>query len=1033
MQMKSRIILLLFFTGFMMSNLQAQMKQIKFSEAAIPVTDIKINPKTTMTEMNPERIREATFKSIDNGMLFGLKNGLKPGHLNDRQVPSYIEGELRHSASGSRSITVMAEEYLKAAAPAMKIKDPQSEFSVISDETDEIGMQHIRMQQIHKGIPVYGGQVVLHATQGKINFLNGSYYPSFELDNVKPSLTIGEGSSLAFADMGQQLVYDTDMSKFGDLSTQSELVVYPYQGDYFLVYHYTVYKNLIERWEYFIDATSGNIINKYESMCKFHNHQHDGNTSCSSQDNHQETAVLLDGPSTATALDLFNINRQINTYQVNSTYYMIDGARDIFSASGSKMPDNPSGVIWTINAFNTSPANNNFRYDHVTSSNNQWNNKTAVSAHYNGGKAFEYFRNTHNRRSINGNGGNIISFINVADDNGKSMGNAFWNGQAMFYGNGDNAFSELAKGLDVAGHEMSHGVIQGTANLDYEGESGALNESFADVFGVMIDRDDWLIGEDVVIKSAFPSGALRSMSDPHNGAKANDFNAGWQPRHYDERYKGSQDNGGVHINSGIPNYAFYKFATAVGKDKAEKVYYRAIANYLTKSSKFVDCRVAVVKAAGDLYSKAEVDAAKQAFDEVGIYGDKGGDYENDVDTNPGQEFVLVTGPQNNGIYILATDANKTEVAQLTSKQILSKPSISDDGSEIVYIGADKKMYYTTIDWTKGSFTPDQELSKDPIWRNVIISKDGSKLAALLDQEENSMYVFYFGKNGVIQNKFDLYNPTYSSGVKTVDVKYADAMEFDLSGEYVIYDAENEIKSNTNGSIQYWDISFVKVWNNSSGTFSLGEVSKLYSSLPEGTSIVNPSFSKNSPYIIAFDFIDSDGNVAILGANIERGETGLIFENNALGYPNYSSKDDKVVFDNLSNNSSYNIGVATMKTNKIEVAQDPVLFTQNKRWATWFSNGKRTTSSVDNFVKSESLFTIANNPVSQTLVLQFGKEVLNQSTITVTDVSGRTLLKKSLNQTNGQRTEVNVSALESGVYIVSVQSGSDVQSAKFVKQ
>lgn len=123
----------------------------------------------------------------------------------------------------------------------------------------------------------------------------------------------------------------------------------------------------------------------------------------------------------------------------------------------------------------------------------------------------------------------------------------------------------------------------------------------------------------------------------------------------------------------------------------------------------------------------------------------------------------------------------------------------------------------------------------------------------------------------------------------------------------------------------------------------------------------------------------------------------------------------------------------MKTNKIEVAQDPVLFTQNKRWATWFSNGKRTTSSVDNFVKSESLFTIANNPVSQTLVLQFGKEVLNQSTITVTDVSGRTLLKKSLNQTNGQRTEVNVSALESGVYIVSVQSGSDVQSAKFVKQ
>lgn len=93
------------------------------------------------------------------------------------------------------------------------------------------------------------------------------------------------------------------------------------------------------------------------------------------------------------------------------------------------------------------------------------------------------------------------------------MGNAFWNGQAMFYGNGDNAFQPLAKGLDVAGHEMTHGVVEGTANLEYQGKSGALNQSFADIFGVMIDRDDWKIGEDVVKTSAFPSGALRSMGD----------------------------------------------------------------------------------------------------------------------------------------------------------------------------------------------------------------------------------------------------------------------------------------------------------------------------------------------------------------------------------------------------------------------------------------------------------------------------------------------------------------------------------------
>jgi bacillolysin len=105
----------------------------------------------------------------------------------------------------------------------------------------------------------------------------------------------------------------------------------------------------------------------------------------------------------------------------------------------------------------------------------------------------------------------------------------------------------------------------------------------------MIDRDDWKIGEDVVKTSAFPSGALRSLEDPHNGASTNNFNAGWQPRHYDERYKGTEDNGGVHINSGIPNWAFFKFASAIGKDKAEKVYYRALTTYLNQIIKI--CRL----------------------------------------------------------------------------------------------------------------------------------------------------------------------------------------------------------------------------------------------------------------------------------------------------------------------------------------------------------------------------------------------------------------------------------------------------------
>ncbi len=1030
--MQIRTLLLSFFMIFLLGNTHAQMKKIDFPKEKISVQKFDIKDKSAITQMDPSRIVQVEYKPMNTMPMNNLKSGLKLGFLNKWQVPTYIEGTLPNTSSANRSTTEVATEYLKAAAPAMKIKNPESEFAFKSEEIDEIGMKHIRMQQMYQDVPVYGGEVVLHGRDNKIEFLNGSYYPSFELDNVEPALSIAAGEAIVTENVGKQVIYERDMEQFGDMKTQSALVVYPFEDRFILAYHYIVYKNLIDRWEYFVDAQTGAVINKYESMCKFHNHIHTDGTACTHGHEALETEkqVLLDGAVTATALDLFNINRQINTYQVGASYFLIDAARDIFSQSGSSMPNNPNGVIWTINAFNTSPATSSFNYDHVKSNNNQWNDKTAVSAHYNGGKAFEYFKNTYNRRSINGSGGNIIGFINVADEDGRSMGNAFWNGQAMFYGNGDSAFDPLAKGLDVAGHEMSHGVIQSTANLEYQGESGALNESFADVFGSMIDREDWKIGEDVVKRSAFPSGALRDMSDPHNGAQTNDFNRGWQPRHYSERYQGTQDNGGVHINSGIPNYAFFKFATAIGKDKAEQVYYRALIQYLTKSSKFVDCRVAVIKAASDLYGQAEVSAAQKAFDEVGILGDQGGNYETDINENPGQEFVLTTGSDNRGLFLL--DDKGSQIAQLSNQTIISKPSVSDDGSEIVYIANDKRMYIIAIDWQKGEATSPQILSNDAVWRNVIISKDGSKIAALIDEEINNLYVFYFGPNGVIQNEFELYNPTYSSGVKTGDVQYADAMEFDLSGEHIIYDALNEIKSNTSGSITYWDISFIKVWNNASNTFSLGEVSKLYSSLPQGTSIGNPSFSKNSPYIVAFDFIDEDGSVAILGANIERGETGLIFENNDLGFPNYSIKDDKVVFDNLGNNRVYNVGVAKMNQNKIEVTEAPVIFTRSQRWATYFSNGKRNLVSVADFDAANQMFSIIENPANQSLKLNINEDLSGKlGSITITDINGKTIL----NQQDELKPihELNTASLEAGMYIVTLRTGLRVQSSKFVKQ
>ncbi|KXK37806.1 MAG: M4 family metallopeptidase [Saprospiraceae bacterium] len=1035
--MKHKIVLSLLLILLGWVGVDAQMKTIELSQEKPNPSQLMLKPKQNIThfDRNPG---STEFKTLGAFRITELDNGLKAGMFGNRNVPLYIEGTLANSTTKGSRAENQAYEYLRAAAPLMKIKNPDLEFSVLSTYEDELGMTHIKMQQMAGNVPVYGGEVILHSRKGAIEFLNGHYFPSIKMESLTPVMTEKQTLDVVKEDLGASLTYEVDVTILGDMSTKTELVVLPMDDQTFrLAYHLTGYKNLIERWEYFVDAIDGEIIRKHQSICKFHHHEVDHHAK--DVEDHvltsslsSTTSIALDGKATASAPDLYGISRIINTYQVGAKYYMIDGSREIFSSTPTQMPDDPSGVIWTLDAFNTSPALNNFRFDHVTSNNNTWNSPTSVSAHYNGGKAYEYFRNTFNRASINGSGGNIISLINVIEEDGKAMDNAFWNGQAMFYGNGNTQFFPLARGLDVAGHEMSHGVIQSTANLEYRGESGALNESFADVFGVMIDRDDWLIGEDVVRPNAFPSGALRSMSDPHNGAANNDFGRGWQPSHYNERYTGSQDNGGVHINSGIPNHAFYKFASAVGKDKAEKVYYRALTNYLTKSSQFVDARVAVVKAAGDLYSTAEVNAAKAAFTEVGILGDEGGDYEQDVQINPGQDFVLTTGSNNVGLYLM--DAKGQLLGQLNSRQILSKPSISDDGSEVVYIGGDKKMYYLTFNWQANPPTYNEQLlSDEAVWRNVIISKDGLLIGATTNNAENHIYVFYFGGQDVISRDFELYNPTYTTGVVTGDVNFADAMEFDLSGKYIMYDAENELRSGTGNTIKYWDVSFIEVWNNATKTFTQGEVSKLFSSLPKDVSVGNATFSKNSPYIIAFDYIDEENNSSVLGANIEKGNVGLIFENNTLGFPNYSGTDQQLVFEyEQPSTQQTNLGIANLKQNKIEVNGDAQVFSPQKRWAVWFRNGARSTA-VEKVLAEHQTFDIDKNPVSDVLSMTVISD--NNSAvdfdILISDLNGKVYYENHYNSSD-ENINVNISDLNNGLYIVTLKSGKTVESKKFVK-
>ncbi len=1013
---------------------QSKFKNIEVSSSKVSGADKTISKEIRTLESEKQVLERQSFRSLD----LNIKNTtLRPRNLNSSGLPTYIEGTLSPGKT-EKSFQVQALDYLKAAKPHMKINDGLTDFEVRDLWTDQLNQTHQKLSQTYKGIPIYGAEIILHSNQeGQINRLNGNYFSSAQLaQNQKQNLSKTEAEEIVKSklknykeNLAKQLKSKSFNLEFDQWDT--ELVLYPIDEEIKLSYHIEVYANLGDFRTFIVDANSGAILNEFSNICSIHNHNHGP----SNHTNHTVIEEIISGPESANASDLFNETRAINTYSAGGTFYLIDISRSMFDGDQSRLPDDANGVIGTLDAQNTAPQNNNFRYDDVKSSNNSWSSSPeGVSAHFNAGRAYEYFKIVHGRESTNNEGANILSFVNVADEDGGSMENAYWNGLAIWYGNGGSMFLPLARALDVAGHEITHGVVQEEANLTYQGESGALNESFADIFGTMIERENWAIGEKVVRDGS----ALRSMSDPHNGARTGDFGNGWQPKHYDERYTGREDNGGVHLNSGIPNHAYFLFQQALDNDiqRAEKVFYRALTTYLTKSSQFVDARNAVVQSAKDLYGDDVASAAESAFDQVGIGAGASGSYQEDVDTNTGNDYIVYT--PNDQSKLVLMDGNTNILADpLSNTPVRSKPSVADSGDDIVFVGEDKQIYNIIIDWAAGTFE-ETVISNSPIWRNAVISKDGRWVAAMAEldgESDNEIIVVDLVKGN--QKIFTLYNPTFTEGVSTGEVLYADAMEFDFTNHTIIYDAFNKVTSTTGAEIEYWDIGFLEFWDPSQGDWAEGNIEKLFSALPEGISVGNPTFAKNSPYIIAFDYLDEneDNKWEVLGANIETGEIQTISSNGNIGYPNYSREDELVVHNGPVGNTVSPLHVTEVDGSKIKNGGSTFILADDGKWGVWFSDGQRDfiSSVFDTEIISDEL-NLYPNPVTDEINLSLIDNTKNLSRVEIFDISGKKVISSDLqNSAKTSTTRINVRELSTGLYHVICTAEDKVYSSKFIKE
>jgi Zn-dependent metalloprotease len=491
---------------------------------------------------------------------------------------------------------------------------------------DEDGSAHVRYERSYRGLPVLGGDVVVHLTKG------GAYGGS-TVTLARP-LTLATTAKVAKAEAIRTATAQLDGTVS---STDVREVVDAFGSSPSLAYEVTV--NGVRRDQtpsqlhVVVDALSGKVLQSSDEV------------------------------KTGSGKSIYSGNVTIGTSGSAGNFSMTDATRG-------------GNVTTDLNGATTGNGTTFTDADDVWGNNATSDRASAgVDAHYGAQETFDYYKNILGRNGIFNNGSGVRSRVHY----GNAYVNAFWDGTQMTYGDGSGNTRPLTE-LDVAGHEMSHGVTENTANLNYSGESGGLNEATSDIFGTMVefyannasDVPDYLIGEKININGN--NTPLRYMDKPsRDGGSPDCWSSG----------VGGLD---VHYSSGPGNHVFYLLAegsgakvingvsynsptcngstfAGIGRDAAAKIWYRALSVYMTASTNYGGARTAAISAAKDLYgaTSAQCAGVENAFSGIAVPGTTcGGTTTPPTGTNkvanPGFESGATSWTQTAGV--ITNDATK---------------------------------------------------------------------------------------------------------------------------------------------------------------------------------------------------------------------------------------------------------------------------------------------------------------------------------------------------------------------------------------
>ena len=480
-------------------------------------------------------------------------------------------------------------------------------LKLLDMQQDQLGYTHYRYQQFHGIIPVEMAKYMIHTNNGKVLSVNGSLYS--ELPDYRPAISEESALQHALSEVNArsykwELPGEEAMLK-GEEKNQNTtyypkgtLVLIKHgRPDFRLAYKFDVYAHSpMSRTYVYVDAVTGDILFKNE---RIHTYDVEG-----------------------TAETLYSGTKTITTDFTGRSYRLRESGR----GNGIETYDlNESMDFRTAVDF--------------TDGDNYWNNvnpevdEAATDAHWGTEVSYDYFLGEHSRNSIDGNGFKLKSYVHY----GATVHNAYWDGAHLYYGDGGDFLIDPFTTLDIVGHEVTHGLTEFTAGLIYENESGALNESFSDIFATAIEffgkptEADWVIPSGLAYHIPF-----RDLSNPKIKGDPDTYQGSYW-------YTGSNDWGGVHTNSGVQNYWFYLLANGgagtndngelyniagIGIEKATQIAFRNLTIYLWDDAQYADARYYSISSAIDLFgaSSLEVQATKDTWDAVGVYAPSNSSY-----------------------------------------------------------------------------------------------------------------------------------------------------------------------------------------------------------------------------------------------------------------------------------------------------------------------------------------------------------------------------------------------------------------------